>query len=238
MSRDIDLVPFEVSEHTNGRLRHDGRQAVRASGDLGDGAAEAEARREDSRRAGQPGCNHGAGPTSTTASATPPRTPGASRVWRCCASSTSRRRRRLAYGLEKKGDETIALYDLGGARSTSPYSASAAACSRWWRRTATRTWAATTSTSGSSTGRARSSGARRAWTCSRTARALQRLREAAERAKIELSTLVETEINLPFISADASGPKHLVMTLTRSRLEQMVDGLGAADGGSLQGGHG
>ena len=55
--------------------------------------------------------------------------------------------------------------------------------------------------------------------------ALQRLREAAERAKIELSTLMQTEVNLPFITADSSGPKHLVMTLTRSKLEQLVDGL-------------
>jgi molecular chaperone DnaK len=55
--------------------------------------------------------------------------------------------------------------------------------------------------------------------------ALQRLREAAERAKIELSTLVETEINLPFITADASGPKHLVMTLSRAKLEQLVGDL-------------
>lgn len=55
--------------------------------------------------------------------------------------------------------------------------------------------------------------------------ALQRLRESAERAKIELSTLMQTEINLPFITADASGPKHLVMTLTRSKLEQLVDDL-------------
>ncbi|MFL5653083.1 MAG: molecular chaperone DnaK [Ktedonobacteraceae bacterium] len=52
--------------------------------------------------------------------------------------------------------------------------------------------------------------------------ALQRLKEAAERAKIELSSSLQTEINLPFISADASGPKHLVMTLTRARLEQLV----------------
>ena len=52
--------------------------------------------------------------------------------------------------------------------------------------------------------------------------ALQRLREAAERAKIELSTLGETELNLPFITADASGPKHLVMTLTRATLQQLV----------------
>ena len=55
--------------------------------------------------------------------------------------------------------------------------------------------------------------------------ALQRLREAAERAKIELSTLMQTEINLPFITADASGPKHLIMTLSRSKLEQLVDSL-------------
>src|SRR5213082_2843450 len=53
--------------------------------------------------------------------------------------------------------------------------------------------------------------------------ALQRLRDAAERAKIELSTTMETEINLPFITADASGPKHLVKQLTRAKLEGMVE---------------
>jgi molecular chaperone DnaK len=53
--------------------------------------------------------------------------------------------------------------------------------------------------------------------------ALQRLRDAAERAKIELSTTMETEINLPFITADASGPKHLVKKLTRAKLEGMVE---------------
>ena len=52
--------------------------------------------------------------------------------------------------------------------------------------------------------------------------ALQRLKDAAEKAKIELSTTIETEINLPFITADASGPKHLVRKLTRAKLEQMV----------------
>jgi molecular chaperone DnaK len=52
--------------------------------------------------------------------------------------------------------------------------------------------------------------------------AMQRLRDAAERAKIELSTTMQTEINLPFITADASGPKHLVKTLTRAKLEEMV----------------
>jgi molecular chaperone DnaK len=55
--------------------------------------------------------------------------------------------------------------------------------------------------------------------------ALQRLREAAEKAKIELSTMMETEINLPYITADASGPKHLVLKLTRAKFEQMTDDL-------------
>jgi molecular chaperone DnaK len=55
--------------------------------------------------------------------------------------------------------------------------------------------------------------------------ALQRLKDAAERAKIELSTAQETEINLPFITADASGPKHLVRTLSRAKLEQLVGDL-------------
>src|SRR6267378_2897257 len=55
--------------------------------------------------------------------------------------------------------------------------------------------------------------------------ALQRLKEAAEKAKIELSSTMQTEINLPFITADQSGPKHLVITLTRSKLEQLVGDL-------------
>ncbi|GAB4407272.1 MAG: molecular chaperone DnaK [Anaerolineales bacterium] len=55
--------------------------------------------------------------------------------------------------------------------------------------------------------------------------ALQRLKEAAEKAKIELSTMMETEINLPFITADASGPKHLQMKLTRAKLEQLTEDL-------------
>jgi len=55
--------------------------------------------------------------------------------------------------------------------------------------------------------------------------ALQRLKEAAEKAKKELSSSMQTEINLPFVTADASGPKHLVMTLSRSKLEQLVEDL-------------
>ncbi len=55
--------------------------------------------------------------------------------------------------------------------------------------------------------------------------AVQRLREAAEKAKIELSNTVETEVNLPFITADASGPKHLVLKITRSKFEQLIEDL-------------
>jgi molecular chaperone DnaK len=55
--------------------------------------------------------------------------------------------------------------------------------------------------------------------------ALQRLKEASEKAKMELSTLVETEVNLPFISADATGPKHLAMKLTRAKFESLVEDL-------------
>ncbi|MFW6082755.1 MAG: molecular chaperone DnaK [Chloroflexota bacterium] len=55
--------------------------------------------------------------------------------------------------------------------------------------------------------------------------ALQRLKEAAEKAKIELSTVLETEINLPFVTADATGPKHLQMKLTRAKLEQLTEDL-------------
>ena len=60
---------------------------------------------------------------------------------------------------------------------------------------------------------------------SRDQMALQRLKEAAEKAKMELSTLLESEINLPFVTADATGPKHLQMKLTRARFEQMVEDL-------------
>ncbi len=60
---------------------------------------------------------------------------------------------------------------------------------------------------------------------SRDTMALQRLKEAAEKAKIELSSAAETEINLPFVTADATGPKHFMMKLTRARFEQLVEGL-------------
>ena len=66
--------------------------------------------------------------------------------------------------------------------------------------------------------------------------ALQRLREAAEKAKIELSTMMETEINLPYITADANGPKHLQLRLTRARFEQMTSRPGGALRAPLRGG--
>ena len=65
----------------------------------------------------------------------------------------------------------------------------------------------------------------RASTCASDKLALQRLKEAAEKAKIELSSTTQTEINLPFITADASGPKHLTMKLTRAKFEALVDDL-------------
>src|SRR5206468_6287005 len=61
--------------------------------------------------------------------------------------------------------------------------------------------------------------------------ALQRLKEAAEKAKIELSSAAQTEINLPFITADASGPKHLTMKLTRAKCEALADDLGQKTAG-------
>jgi len=64
--------------------------------------------------------------------------------------------------------------------------------------------------------------------------ALQRLKEAAEKAKVELSTVMQTEINLPFITADASGPKHLQVTITRSKLEQLTADLVERTAGPLR----
>jgi len=128
----------------------------------------------------------------------------------------------LAYGLDKKGEETIAVYDLGGG-----------------------TFDISILEIGEGTFQVKSTSGDTHlggddldqriidWLGDEFKRdqgidlrqdrmALQRLKEAAERAKIELSTVTQTEINLPFITADASGPKHLNITLTRSKLEQLV----------------
>jgi len=128
----------------------------------------------------------------------------------------------LAYGLEKKKDERVAVYDLGGGtfdisildigegvfevKSTSGDTFLGG--DDWDQRLID-------------------------WVCDEFLKdqgidlrqdrmALQRLKEACEKAKIELSTVMQTEINLPFITADASGPKHLQITITRSKLEQLT----------------
>ena len=131
----------------------------------------------------------------------------------------------LAYGLDKKDEETIAVYDLGGG-----------------------TFDITILQIGDGVFEVRSTNGDTHlggddfdlrimdWIVSEFKRdqaidlandrmALQRLREAAEKAKIELSSLMETEINLPFITADASGPKHLVISLSRSKMDQLVGDL-------------
>ena len=131
----------------------------------------------------------------------------------------------LAYGLDKKIDETIAVYDLGGGT----FDISILDVGEGVFEVK--------STSGDTFLGGDDFDQRIIdWICDeykkdqgidlrRDKMALQRLKEAAEKAKIELSTVTETEINLPFITADASGPKHLTMKLTRARLEQLVGDL-------------
>jgi molecular chaperone DnaK len=131
----------------------------------------------------------------------------------------------LAYGLDKKGNETILVFDLGGGtfdvsvlevgdgvievRAT--HGDTHLGGDDWDERIV-------------------------AWIADEFKReqgidlrldrqALQRMREAAEKAKIELSSVMETEINLPYITADASGPKHLVMKLSRAKFEQLTEDL-------------
>jgi len=131
----------------------------------------------------------------------------------------------LAYGLDKHVDQTIAVYDLGGG-----------------------TFDISILDVGEGVFEVRSTNGDTFlggddfdqriidWLCDeflkehgldlrRDRMALQRLKEAAEKAKVELSTVMETEINLPFITADASGPKHLQMRLTRAKLEQLTEDL-------------
>jgi molecular chaperone DnaK len=111
------------------------------------------------------------------------------------------------------------------ARSTCRSSRSATACSRSRRPTATPSSAARTSTSGIISYLADEFKKEQGIDLRNDKLALQRLKEAAEKAKIELSNSKETEINLPFITADASGPKHLVIKLSRAKLESLVDDL-------------
>ncbi len=131
----------------------------------------------------------------------------------------------LAYGMDKKKDETIAVYDLGGGT----FDISILDVGEGVFEVK--------STSGDTFLGGDDFDQRIIeWICDEYKRdqgidlrqdrmALQRLKESAEKAKIELSTVMETEINLPFITADASGPKHLTMKLTRSKMEQLVEDL-------------
>src|SRR5437868_1020174 len=131
----------------------------------------------------------------------------------------------LAYGLEKKGSGTIAVYDLGGG--TFDVSVLEIGDGVFEVK----------STNGDTFLGGEDFDARiidyladefrkeQGIDLRKDRLALQRLKEAAEKAKIELSSAVQTEINLPFITADASGPKHLTMKLTRGKLEALVDDL-------------
>lgn len=128
----------------------------------------------------------------------------------------------LAYGLDKKKDETIAVYDLGGGT----FDISILELGEGTFQV--KSTAGDTHLGGDDFDQAvidwlvdefkKDQGI----DLKKDKMALQRLKEAAEKAKIELSTTQQTEINLPFITADASGPKHLTITLTRSKLEQLV----------------
>ena len=131
----------------------------------------------------------------------------------------------LAYGLDKKGSETILVFDLGGGtfdvsllevgdgvievRATNGDTHLGG--DDWDERAVEWVISEFKKEQGIDLGQ--------------DPQALQRLREAAEKAKVELSSLMETEINLPFITADASGPKHLQMKLTRAKFEQLTEHL-------------
>ena len=131
----------------------------------------------------------------------------------------------LAYGLDKKTDETIAVYDFGGGT----FDISILEVGEGVVEV--KATNGDTHLGGDNLDQQviewivgefkRDEGI----DLSRDPMALQRLKEAAEKAKMELSTVVETEINLPFITADASGPKHLQRKLTRARFEQLVERL-------------
>jgi molecular chaperone DnaK len=129
----------------------------------------------------------------------------------------------LAYGLDKKTDETIAVYDFGGGTFD------ISILEVGGNVTQVKSTNGDTHLGGDNIDQRiidwivaefkRENGI----DLSKDQMALQRLKEAAEKAKIELSTLLESDINLPFVTADATGPKHLQMKLTRARFEQMVE---------------
>ena len=128
----------------------------------------------------------------------------------------------LAYGLDKSKDETIAVYDLGGGTFDISILQLGDGIIE------VKSTSGDTHLGGDDFDQrivdwiAAEFKRQHGIDLKQDAMALQRLKKAAEKAKIELSTVLQTEINLPFITADAGGPKHLVLTLTRARLEQLV----------------
>jgi molecular chaperone DnaK len=131
----------------------------------------------------------------------------------------------LAYGLDKQGDETIAVYDLGGG--TFDISILDVGDGVFEVKSTN----GDTFLGGDDFDQiiidwiANEFQSQEGIDLRSDRQALQRLKEAAEKAKIELSTVMESELNLPFISADATGPKHLNMTMTRAKLEQLTEKL-------------
>ncbi len=226
VNRDVTLVPFEVSEHTNGDVYVTMGGKKYAPPEISAMVLQ-KLKRDAEDKLGEP-INQAVitvpayfNDSQRNATKDAGRIAGLE-VLRIINEPTAAA---LAYGLDKKGDETIALYDLGGGTFDITI-----------LRIGGGVFEVVATNGDTHLGGDDFDQRIIDWACEEFRReegvdlqqdrtALQRLREAAERAKIELSTLVETEINLPFISADASGPKHLVMTLTRSRLEQMVDDL-------------
>ena len=131
----------------------------------------------------------------------------------------------LSYGLDKKKDETIAVYDLGGGTFDISILDVGEGVFQV-RSTSGDTFLGGDDFDQRIIDHIADEFKRENGIDLRNDRqALQRLREAGEKAKIELSTLMQTEINLPYITADASGPKHLVMTVTRAKLEQLTTDL-------------
>ena len=131
----------------------------------------------------------------------------------------------LAYGMDKKGDQTIAVYDLGGGTFDISI-----------LQIGEGVFEVKATNGDTHLGGDDFDQRIMDWIIAEFKRdqgidltqdrmALQRLKEAGEKAKIELSNVMQTEINLPFITADASGPKHLTMTLSRSKLEQLIGDL-------------
>jgi molecular chaperone DnaK len=131
----------------------------------------------------------------------------------------------LAYGLDKKKDETIAVYDEGGGTFDISI-----------LEIGEGTFQVKSTNGDTHLGSEDYDQRIIDWLCDEFKKeygidlrqdrmALQRLKDAAEKAKVELSTVMQTEVNLPFITADASGPKHLNITLTRAKLEQLIGDL-------------